>query len=179
MTAFDIMREWDREARIEPPRSDADLMADVPGGLGDWDWDEWLAALEADDVDAILEGRQMWGLESIQIRPVDLLTLAQAGQLLGLSLDTLRTYKKRYAGTFPRPWRCGAHGEPALYLYSDIRAWAESTGRMKQVAAPGLEPDLSAYETDQTTRPCQPLRSPRFSPAQRPLAQGQARGRGL
>ena len=33
-------------------------------------------------------------------------------------------------------------------------------GRIEgEVAAPGLEPDLSAYETDQTTWPCQPLRA--------------------
>ncbi len=63
--AFTIMRGWDTEAKITP-RSDADLESDVPGGLtsryGDWDWDSWLAALEAGDSDAIAEGRAMWGL---------------------------------------------------------------------------------------------------------------------
>jgi hypothetical protein len=63
--AFEVMREWDVEAGMQP-RSDEDLLLDVPGGLTcrvfSGDWDEWIAALEANDISAILEGRAMWGL---------------------------------------------------------------------------------------------------------------------
>ena len=69
MEAYEIMREWDREAGIEP-RSDEELEADVPGSLSanvfDGSYEDWLEAL-ADEhheqhLQAILEGRQMWGL---------------------------------------------------------------------------------------------------------------------
>jgi hypothetical protein len=63
MTAFDIMREWDIEAGI-PPRSDEDLLIDVPAGIG-WDWYEWVEALEAGDPAAIIEGRRHWGLRPL------------------------------------------------------------------------------------------------------------------
>jgi hypothetical protein len=63
MDAYDIMRAWDAEAGI-PQRSDEDLDRDVPGGLSS-DYEDWKLRLEADDVDAIVEGRQAWGLPII------------------------------------------------------------------------------------------------------------------
>lgn len=64
-TAFDVMRDWDRESGIGP-RSDEQLSIDVPGSLTcrafTGDWEEWLEAIASGDVQAIAEGRQMWGL---------------------------------------------------------------------------------------------------------------------
>lgn len=39
--AYDIMHEWDREAGI-PPRTDADLDADIPGCSISCNYPEWL-----------------------------------------------------------------------------------------------------------------------------------------
>jgi hypothetical protein len=64
MNAYEIMRSWDREAGIEP-RSDEDLDRDVSGSLTAGDYDDWKARLEADDVEAVLDGRTTWGLRPI------------------------------------------------------------------------------------------------------------------
>ena len=65
MTAFDIMRSWEEELGF-PPSSDEDLTLDVAGALTcrffHGTWDEWLEALENDDVAAVCEGRLMFGL---------------------------------------------------------------------------------------------------------------------
>jgi len=64
MDAYTIMRQWDEEAGI-PPRSDEDLDQDVPAGLISGDYEDWKARLEDNDVAAILEGRQCWGLPAL------------------------------------------------------------------------------------------------------------------
>ncbi len=64
MDAYDIMHEWDAEAGI-PPRSDEDLDDDIPGCIAtvtDLTYEEWKERLEAQDVVAILHGREVWGL---------------------------------------------------------------------------------------------------------------------
>ena len=65
MNPYETMRQLDVEAGI-PPRSDPDLLADVPGSLTNrcfsGDWEDFLAGLEIGDVAVIAEARQMWGL---------------------------------------------------------------------------------------------------------------------
>ena len=60
MNAYEIMREWDKEAGIKP-RTDTDYDYDVPGGLSS-DYEDWKQRLGEGDVEAILDGRQTWGL---------------------------------------------------------------------------------------------------------------------
>jgi hypothetical protein len=65
--AMAIMRGWDAELKAMgtdiPERTDEDILRDLGAGPGLWDRDEWLAALEAGDVAAIVAGRAMWGIE--------------------------------------------------------------------------------------------------------------------
>jgi len=58
------MRSWDAEAGIEP-RTDEDCDLDVPGGLRPGNYEDWKQRLEADDVDAILDGQRAWDLPPI------------------------------------------------------------------------------------------------------------------
>jgi hypothetical protein len=71
MTAYDIMHNLDKEAGI-PRRTDEELEIDVPSSVtcrfGNWDWDEFKLALELNDVNAICEARDMWGLPIISLR---------------------------------------------------------------------------------------------------------------
>lgn len=60
VTAYDIMREWDREAGIQP-REEAEYNLDVPGSIPG-DWEDWKARIEAGDELAIVQGRRAWGL---------------------------------------------------------------------------------------------------------------------
>jgi hypothetical protein len=59
--AYEVMRSWDCEAGMEP-RDDDSLDLDVPGGLRASDYEDWKERLEAGDVEAIIDGRETWGL---------------------------------------------------------------------------------------------------------------------
>ena len=63
MTAYQIMRMWDREAGI-PPRKNREYDEDVPGGLQS-EYIDWKKRLAEDDVGAIIEGRGAWGLSPL------------------------------------------------------------------------------------------------------------------
>lgn len=62
------------------------------------------------------------------VEPEDLVTLGDIADLTGHPLMTVRTWTHRY-DDFPTPWKTGRHGEPHLYLRSDVEAWLRETGR--------------------------------------------------
>jgi hypothetical protein len=61
MEAYEIMSEWDWASGREP-RSPEEFDAEIPAQLGDRDYDEWKAAIEAREVKSIIAGMKLWGL---------------------------------------------------------------------------------------------------------------------
>lgn len=71
MNAYDVMHEWDN-ATGKGPRSDEELDKVIPGLLGETDYAEWKAALEASNIRAIIQGMKIWGMPMEPLKPFDL-----------------------------------------------------------------------------------------------------------